>query len=307
MTLKVTAACILCAVAAFADYVNLKELTTEEKTQIEQALPASAPVKPKKARKILVVHMTRRDGKPSGGHQSIMWANHFLTEVGKRTGAFEVTIQNDDAAFKADNLKKYDALIFNNTVGVLFHDPALRQNLLDFVKNGKGFVGFHAAGATFVQYPKYDQFPEFGVMLGGYEDGGHPWSPNDTTYIKVDDPKSPLTSMFNGPFEIHDEAFQFREPTMRDRMHVLLSIDSSKMVMGPTHRILKQRQQDMDFPVSWIKPYGKGRVFYTTMGHNPAAFTKPQILQHILAGIQFAIGDLKAAMSPSEKTKVSSR
>jgi type 1 glutamine amidotransferase len=63
----------------------------------------------------------------------------------------------------------------------------------------------------------------------------------------------------------------------------------------------------MDFPVSWIKAYGKGRVFYTTMGHNPAAFTKPEILQHILAGIQFAIGELKADMSPSEKTKVSSR
>jgi hypothetical protein len=196
---KFLAVSTLCAVAAFADYVNLKELTPEEKAQIEQALPKSAPAKPKKARKILVVHMTRRDGKPSGGHQSIMWANHFLTETGKRTGAFDVTVQNDESAFEADNLKKYDAIIFNNTVGVLFEDPTLRQNLLDFVKNGKGFVGFHAAGATFVQYPKYDQFPEFGVMLGGYEDGGHPWSPKDTTYVKIDDPQKPAYSDVQRP------------------------------------------------------------------------------------------------------------
>jgi type 1 glutamine amidotransferase len=305
--MRLLAVSILCTVAVFGDYVNLKELTPEEKAQIEVALPKSAPAKPKKARKVLVVHMTRRDGKPSGGHQSIMWANHFLTEAGKRTGAFDITIQNEESAFQADNLKKYDAIIFNNTVGVLFEDPTLRQNLLDFVKGGKGFVGFHAAGATFVQYPKYDQFPEFGVMLGGYEDGGHPWSQADTTYVKVDDPKSPLTAMFNGPFEMNDEAFQFREPSLRDRLHVLLSIDASKMDTSPKRRILKQRQTDMDFPVSWIKGYGKGRVFYTTMGHNPAAFTRPDVLQHILAGIQFASGDLKADVTPSDKLKVSSR
>jgi type 1 glutamine amidotransferase len=307
MFTKLIAVSAMAAIAGFADYVNLKELTAEERTAVEQALPKTAPAKPKKARKVLVVHMTRRNGKPSGGHQSIMFANHFLTEVGKRTGAFEVTIQNDESAFEAGNLKKYDAIIFNNTVGVLFEDPTLRQNLLDFVRGGKGFAGFHAAGATFVQYPKYDQFPEYGVMLGGYEDGGHPWSPNDTTYVRVDDPRSPLTAMFDGPFEIHDEAFQFREPTLRDRLHVLLSIDASRMDTGPKRRILKQRQADMDFPVSWIKPYGKGRVFYTTMGHNPKAFTDPRLLQHFLAGIQFALGDLKADMTPSEKLKVSSR
>ena len=73
--------------------------------------------------------------------------------MGQKTGAFEITIGNDESAFTPENLKQYDAILFNNTLGVLFDDPALRQSLLDFVKSGKGFIGFHAAAATFVQYP----------------------------------------------------------------------------------------------------------------------------------------------------------
>ena len=91
MRIKLVAVSMLCAVAAFSDYVPLKELTAEERAAIDQALPVTAPAKPKKARKVLVVHITKRDGAPSGGHQSIMFANHFLQQVGKRTGAFEIT------------------------------------------------------------------------------------------------------------------------------------------------------------------------------------------------------------------------
>lgn len=286
-----------------ADY-PVKELTAGEKSAIDQAIPAKAAAKPAKARKVLIVHITRRNGKPIDGHPSVPFANYALIEMGKRTGAYKAVVNNDESVFRPESLAAYDLILFNNTVGVLFDDAALKQSLVDFVKNGKGFVAFHAGGgATFVQYPVYDQFPEFGVMVGGYEDGGHPWEPNDTTYVKIDDPKSPLTSMFKGSFPIHDETFQFREPTLRDRLHVLISIDAPRMEMGPKHRILKQRQQDLDFPISWVKPYGKGRVFYSTTGHNPDAFKDPVLLQHYLAGIQFALGDLKADMSPSEKAK----
>lgn len=287
--------------------VPLPELTAEQKAAIEAAVPSKAPAKPKKARKILITHITKRSGKPVNGHGSIAWANYAFTLMGQRTKAFTVTVSNEESDFRAENLKQYDVVVFNNTLGVLFEEPELKQALLDFVKNGKGFVGLHAAAATFVQYPVYDQFPEYGVMLGGYEDGGHPWEPRDTTHIKIDDTNSPLTAMFKGPFTINDEAFQFREPAPRDRLHVLLSIDVSKMEMGPQHRILKQRQQDLDFPVSWVKPYGKGRVFYSSMGHNAKIFTDPALLEHFLAGIQFAAGDLKAEMMPSGKPQASSR
>jgi uncharacterized protein len=299
---------IACAFAALSAEYPVKELAPAEKEAIDQALPFKAPAKPKKPRKVLLVHIVKRNGRPANGHAAIPHANYAIIEMGKRTGAYQAVINNDEEVFQPENLAAYDLVIFNNTVGILFDDPALRQSLLDFVRNGKGFAAIHAGGgATFVQHPRYDQFPEFGVMAGGYEDGGHPWTPADVTHVKIDDPKSPLTSMFKGPFEIHDETFQFREPTLRDRLHVLLSIDASKMEMGPKHRILAARQKDLDFPLSWIKPYGKGRVFYTPMGHDPSLFRDPAILKHYLAGMQFALGDLKADMSPSEKVKASKK
>jgi hypothetical protein len=79
------------------------------------------------------------------------------------------------------------------------------------------------------------------------------------------------------------------------------------MEMGQNRRILKQRQADLDFPLSWIKPYGKGRVFYTATGHDPSLFSDSAMLEHYLAGIQFALGDLKADMSPSEKSRNSNK
>lgn len=297
-------ALLLFAGSAGADNVPYRELTPEEKAELEAVAPKRAPAKPRKKRKVLIVHITKRDGSPVGGHPSIPHANHIIAYMGRQTGAYEAVVNNDENVFRRESLKQFDAIVFNNTVGVLFDDPELRESLLDFVRGGKGVVGFHSAGATFVQYPKYDQFPEFGVMLGGYEDGGHPWKHTEITPVKIDDPSSPINAAFQGrPLEIQDEAFQFREPSLRDRLHVLLSIDMSRVGPTPKRRLLKQRQQDLDFPVSWIKTYGKGRVFYTYMGHWPKSFLNPALLEHYLAGIQFALGDLKADATPSAALK----
>jgi type 1 glutamine amidotransferase len=290
--------------SAFADNVPYRELTSEEKAQLEAVAPRKAPTKPRAKRKVLIVHITKLNGKPVGGHPSIPHANYVITFMGRQTGAYEAVVNNDENVFRRENLKQYDAIVFNSTVGVLFEDPELRESLLDFVRSGKGLVGFHSAGATFVQYPKFDQFPEFGVMLGGYEDGGHPWRHTETTPIKIDDPANPINAGFKGqPFEINNEMFQFREPSLRDRLHVLLSIDMSRTSADPKRRVLKQRQQDLDFPVSWIKTYGKGRVFYTVLGHWPNSFLSTALLEHYLAGIQFALGDLKADATPSAMVK----
>jgi hypothetical protein len=154
-------------------------------------------------------------------------------------------------------------------------------------------VGFHAAIATFVQSPVYDQWPEFGRMLGGTENGGHPWGPTDSYWVKVDDPKSPLDAAFHGQgFEITDEVMQLQEPALRDRLHVLLSVDMDKS--KPTHKVLPVREQDRDFPLTWIRAEGKGRVFSSGMGHVPGVFENKLLLEHFLAGIQYALGDLKA-------------
>jgi hypothetical protein len=283
-----------------AGLVEGQQSASDQKQQIDAAVPRKAPVRPKKARRMLVTSLCVRDGKPVRGHPSIAVGNYALEQLGKRTGAYEAVFSNDVGMFRPDKIRQFDAICFNNTQGVLFEDAELKKSLLGFVSGGGGFVGFHAACVSFVQYPKYDFWPEFGRMLGGTENGGHPWMPNDSFFLKVDDPKSPLTRAFRGRgLEITEEVFQFQEPDLRQRLRVLVSIDMDKS--KPTRSVLPVRQKDLDFPMSWIHAEGKGRVFYSALGHNAQIFSNAVLLEHFLAGIQYALGDLKADATPSAK------
>jgi type 1 glutamine amidotransferase len=73
--------------------------------------------------------------------------------------------------------------------------------------------------------------------------------------------------------------------------------------MDPKRRFLPERAADKDFGIAWVKRYGRGRVFYNALGHTPEVFQDPKLLQHFLAGIQYALGDLKADDTPSAKLK----
>lgn len=280
-----------------------QELSPEQKAQVDAAVPTKAPVKPKKSRRMLVTNLSMRNGKPFRGSSDavIPVANYSFKLLGERTGAFEAVFSNDVEMLRPDKIKQFDAICFLNTVGVLFEDAELRHSFLDFIARGKGFVGIHDAIATFVQYPKYDQWPAFGQMLGATENGGHPWN-SEMLVLRIDDPKNPVNAVFSGKeFQISDQAFQFQEPTLRDHMRVLLSIDVAKTATPPK-RVLAVRKDDMDFPMAWIKRYEKGRVFYSALGHSAPVFWNPTVLQHYLAGIQYALGDLKADDSPSQKS-----
>lgn len=280
-----------------------QEVTSEQRQRIDAAIPNSAAVKPLKPRRMLISTLSMRNGQPVRGHSAriIPIHNYAFEQLGKRTGAYEPVFSNDIEMLRPENIQQFDAICFLNTVGVLFDDPELRKSLLDFVAQGKGFVGIHDAIATFVEYPVYDQWPEFGRMLGGTENGGHPWN-RELMTIKLDDPDNPVNAAFHGQsLQIADQAFQLQELSFRDRLHVLYSVDVEKTDLAPNRRILPQRSEDMDFPMGWIKAYGKGRVFYGGLGHSAEVYWNPQMLEHFLAGIQYALGDLKADDSPSGK------
>jgi type 1 glutamine amidotransferase len=280
-----------------------QELPADQKSRVDAAVPRKAPATPKQPRRMLVTNLSMRDGKPVRGSSAaaIPPGNYAIQQMGKLTGAYEAVFNDDVEMFRPANIKQFDAICFNNTLGVLFEDAELRASLLSFIESGKGFVGIHDAIATFVQYPKYDQWPEFGRMLGGTENGGHPWN-GELMTITVDDPTSPINAAFGREdFQIADQAFQLQEPVLRDRLHVLLRIDAAKS--GGGRRILAVRKQDMDFPMSWIRRHGKGRVFYTGFGHGPDVFWNPQMLAHMLAGIQYALGDLEADDTPDGSRK----
>jgi uncharacterized protein len=247
----------------------------------EGALPLKATAKPAKPRKVLVFSLAR-----IYAHPSIPLGVKTFTEMGKKTGAWETVASDDPQMFAADKLKDFDAIILNNTSGNLFDDPTLRQNLLDFVKNGKGLVGIHAATDCF------HDWKEYGDLIGA-RFNGHVWR---RAVIKLDDPKSPINAAFDGKgFDLNAEIYTFKDPYSRASLHVLMSMDVKKAGLGGDNRA------DKDYAFAWIKNYGKGRVFYSCFGHEQSIYSNAAILQHWMAGIQFALGDLKADATPSAK------
>ena len=143
-------------------------------------------------------------------------------------------------------------------------------------------------------------WPEFNKMIGGFFKF-HWLDPQEITY-KIDDPNSPLTAMFKGaPLVVRDETYTFGMDTFsRENLHVLTSIDYSKMSDADKAKEDWPRP-DHDYALSWIRREGNGRVFYMAHGHAERNYAVKPLLEHLLAGIQYAVGDLKADDRPSVK------
>jgi type 1 glutamine amidotransferase len=143
-------------------------------------------------------------------------------------------------------------------------------------------------------------WPEFNKMAGGYFKF-HWVDPQEITY-KIDDPKSPLTAMFKGaPLVVHDETYTFNQESFsRENVHVLTSVDYSKMSDADKAKETNPRT-DHDYALSYIRREGNGRYFYMAHGHHERNYAVKPLLEHLLAGVQYALGDLKADDSPSVK------
>ncbi len=150
-------------------------------------------------------------------------------------------------------------------------------------------------GASTIQ-----EWPEFNTLIGGFFK--FHWAYPQLITVKIDDPKSPLTAMFHGQeFEIHDETYTFAQDSFsRRNVHVLTSIDYDKMSDADKAKESNPRA-DKDYALSYIRREGKGRVFYEGHGHSETIYAMTPMLEHIRAGIQYALGDLKADDSPSLK------
>jgi len=143
-------------------------------------------------------------------------------------------------------------------------------------------------------------WPEWNKIIGGYFK--FHWLDPQLIVTKIDDPKSPLTQMFHGQsFEIRDETYTYNQESFsRDNVHVLTSIDYDKM--SPEDKAKEPTQRtDHDYALSWIRREGKGRLFYEAHGHHERNYAITPFLEHVLAGVQYALGDLKADDAPSTK------
>ncbi|MGH8636582.1 MAG: ThuA domain-containing protein, partial [Burkholderiales bacterium] len=145
-------------------------------------------------------------------------------------------------------------------------------------------------------------WPEFNKMIGGFFK--FHWNDGQEITYKFDEPNHPLNAPFKKvkqPFVVHDETYTFgRDTYSRQNVRVLTSVDYSKMCDEDKKKEQYPRA-DHDYALSWIKRDGQGRVFYMAHGHNEKIYANRPLMEHLLYGMQYALGDLQADDSPSQK------
>ena len=262
-------------------------LSADDRRAIEAAVPRQAVVAPRKPRKLLVT-----DLQMYAGHSTIPHGNWLLELLGRHTGAFEPVFSNDLELLTYPRIKEFDAIYLNNVCGMVHNDPAVREGLLRFVREGGGIGGHHA-----VTYAN-NHWPEFAEMMGGWAGAHHV----ETQILKVDDPGSPLTrSLGTESFPHRDEFYVFppSSPYSRAKQRVLVSIDVERSDRATANRFCAPcTRPDQDYALAWIKEYGKGRTYFTPLGHTPGFYTDRRWTEHLLAALQYILGDLPADASP---------
>ena len=194
---------------------------------------------------------------------------------------FEVVASRDAGNFREEILDGFDAVFFY-TSGELPIPPEGRRALLDFVREGGGLAGAHCASTTFLDWPEYS------ALLGGSFDG-HPW--HEEVAVRVEDAAHPATDWLGEGFSITDEIYQFRDPYSRERNRVLLSLDPGSVDLEKP----EVRREDRDFALAWAREEGRGRVFYTALGHRPEVWEDPRFRHHLVEGTLWTAGGRAAA------------
>jgi type 1 glutamine amidotransferase len=208
-------------------------------------------------------------------HDVLPLSEKIFKEAGERSGWLDVTATTDCSLLSREGLKPYDAVALYTT-GELPISDEQKAALLDFVGSGKGLVGIHSATDTFYKWPEY------GRLIGGYFDG-HPWHQEVT--VRVEDRTHTATRHLGASFKITDEIYQFKDFS-RDRLHVLMSLDTSSIDLTKKG----VRRTDRDFALAWTSGYGRGRVFYTALGHRAEVWQDERFQRHLLGGLQWVMG-----------------
>lgn len=242
-------------------------------------------------------------------HDSISHALAVLERLGRESGVYDMFFRTDSQlitkqpidfgpgvgiatgeALLARNLNYFDAIFFFG-VREIELTPSQKADLMSFIReDGKGFVIAHSGATGFFSWP------EFGEMLGGRFDE-HPWGITDLPVI-VEDPQFPAMRGFPSGVILHDEFYQFKDFS-RDKIRIVARLDETKLDLTKplVHR------KDGDFPMAWARTWGKGRVFYSALGHGDEAWDNPVVQQMYFQAIRWALrlvdGDATPRPRPS--------
>ncbi len=202
-------------------------------------------------------------------HSSIPVGIKALQDLGAKNG-FNVDTTTNSNYFNEDSLKKYAAIIFFNSTGDLLsgnEEIALER----YIQSGGGYVGIHAAADAEYDWTWYNQ------LVGAYFES-HPEQQDANIIVK--DNTHPSTKKLPSTWKRFDEWYNFRK--ISKDIKVLLTIDENSYKGG---------QNGAVHPMAWYHDFDGGRAFYTELGHTDASYSDRVYLDHILGGIQYAMGD----------------
>lgn len=211
-------------------------------------------------------------------HSSIPLGEEIVAKLGSESGLWLVDFArtDDDLAKKttATALRRYKAVVFNNSSGDL--PMADRKAFLDWVKAGGGVVGIHAATDSFkIGEDPSQGWADYIDMMGG-QFATH--GPQSEVEFLVQDSRHPATRDLPARYKATEEVYLFSHFS-RDKVRVLIALDKH-----PNTGIAG------DYPISWVRNYGKGRVFYTALGHREDLLESDYVQKHLLGGVKWALG-----------------
>jgi hypothetical protein len=235
--------------------------------------------------------VTRHDGK-------LALAERTLTELGKEHG-FDVVASKDGRLFNPDKIGEWDAFAFYTTGNLTSpgtdKSPPISADgekaLYDAIRDGKGFISMHSATDTFGHHAPRNKGAEdpYVQMIGG-EFISH--GPQQVAEIIVADPHFPgLEDGFgeSGQFSINDEWYALKH--IPEDLHVILVQVTKGMKGAVYHR--------PNYPMTWARAFGKGRVFYTSMGHREDVWENPKYQGLLLGALSWATGRVDANIEPN--------
>lgn len=291
---------------AFSQALEAFPVTDAWKEKIASLSPSKPTNSPSKKRKVLLFSVFT-----GFEHWCVPHTDVVIKALGEKSKAYEVIQSRDVNEFSAENLKKYDAVLLNNTCSKptyrnLFYDMLQEENnlsfdqkvlkaaqyednLMKFVQNGGGLGIFHGA-ITFLNKSSL-----FGLMVGGNFDYHPVQQPIEVNLV---DSTHPLVKAFGGKSFTHtDEPYFFNNAYTDINFRPLLWMDGAK-INSQKEPIRKDKLY-----IAWIKSFGKGRVFYCSPSHNAQSFENPELLQFMLDGIQYTVGDYACDDSPLGSAK----
>ena len=230
------------------------------------------------AERRILVYTRNQIGQGLYVHDNIAASVAALRDLA-REDRIEIEVSDDPKVFSDENLKRFKAVVFDNTNNEIFEGEDHRAAFQRFIRAGGGFVGIHSvAGAM-------RDWPWFWSLLGGRFQR-HPALQPFT--VKVVDTQDPATAHLPGSFQWTDE-FYFLDH-MADDLHVLLAGDLDTL-QDPEKEKYADKKYGHELPLTWRHEFDGGRAWYTALGHKSEHYADPKLRRLILGGIRWAMGE----------------